>query len=204
MCGGSQLSENLIIKYNEIGINLFQGYGLTECSPLLTVNFDYYHRANSVGKVVQGNNVKIVDGEIWAKGISVSAGYYNAPEENAKSFENGWFKTGDLGSIDEDGFVYITGRKKNLIILDNGKNVSAEEIENYIYEIPYISETIVYGENNCIVAEIYIDPENKCEHNVEEDINIINNKLASYKRIDKIVVRDKPFEKTATKKIKRY
>lgn len=96
MCGGAPLKEDLIKKFAGIGINLFQGYGLTECSPLLTVNFDYYHRQNSVGKIVDGNIVKIVDGEIWAKGLSVSSGYYDNQEETEKSFENGWFKTGDL------------------------------------------------------------------------------------------------------------
>ncbi len=206
MCGGAPLSENLIQKYNDIGINLFQGFGLTECSPLLTVNFDYYHRPNSVGKVVSGNEVKVVDSEIWARGISVSKGYYNNPIETSKSFEDGWFKTGDLGYIDKDDFVFIIGRKKNLIILDNGKNVSAEELEKYIYEIPCVCEVIVYGENNRIVAEICVEPE---KHHISNDelnneINKINKKLPTYKNIDKVIIRDVPFEKTTTKKIKRY
>lgn len=206
MCGGAPLSENLIKKYNDIGINLFQGYGLTECSPLLTVNFDYYHRPNSVGKVVSGNEVKVVDNEIWARGISISKGYYNNPIETSKSFEEGWFKTGDLGYIDEDEFVFITGRKKNLIILDNGKNVSAEELEKYIYEIEYVCEVIVYGENNRIVAEIYVEPEKQHVSNDElnNEIDKINKKLPAYKNIDKVIICDVPFEKTTTKKIKRY
>lgn len=205
MCGGAPLTEDLISKFKKIGINLFQGYGLTECSPLLTVNFDYYHRPNSVGKVVEGNYVKIVEGEIWAKGVSVSQGYYNNSEETKKSFENGWFKTGDLGTIDEDNFVFITGRKKNLIILNNGENVSAEELENLIYKISGVSEVLVYGQNERIVAEIYLGTENTIDLSViNDEIKKINRSLPSYKNIDKILIRDKPFDKTTTKKIKRY
>lgn len=202
MCGGAPLSEELIEKYNDIGINLFQGYGLTECSPLLTVNFDFYHRPNSVGKVVQGNDVKIVDGEIWAKGISVSNGYYNDLEETEKSFVDGWFKTGDLGYIDNDNFVFISGRKKNLIILNNGKNVSAEELETLIYNVSGVSEVIVYGKENRIVAEIFSETKNF--NLIKSEIDKINNTLPIYKQIDEVVFRNTPFEKTTTKKIKRY
>lgn len=202
MCGGAPLSEALIKKYDDIGINLFQGYGLTECSPLLTVNFDYYHRPNSVGKVVQGNDVKIVDGEIWAKGVSVSNGYYNDPEESEKSFVDSWFKTGDLGYIDNDNFVFISGRKKNLIILNNGKNVSAEELETVIYSVLGISEAIVYGKDNRIIAEIF--PETEDLMRIKTEIYKINKTLPIYKQIDEVVFRNTPFEKTTTKKIKRY
>lgn len=205
MCGGAPLKEELINKYNGIGINLFQGYGLTECSPLLTVNFDYYHRPGSVGKIVDKCDVKIVDGEIWAKGVSVATGYYNNAEETKKSFCEGWFKTGDLGYVDKDGFIFITGRKKNLIILDNGKNVSAEELEELLYNIPYITETVVYGKNNLIMAEIYIDKElhSVTEAQLQSDIKKINISLPTYKNINKIILRDEPFEKTTSKKIKR-
>ncbi|MGN0546228.1 MAG: AMP-dependent synthetase/ligase [Acutalibacteraceae bacterium] len=201
MCGGAPLEEELIKKYRNIGINLFQGYGLTECSPLLTVNFDYYHRPNSVGKVVQGNSVKIVDGEIWAKGISVSKGYYNNPEETKKSFEGDWFKTGDLGYIDEDDFVFISGRKKNLIILNNGKNVSAEELEALINRLSDVSEVIVYGEDNRIIAEVF--SETGKTQIVKTEIEKLNKALPHFKQIDDVVFRSSPFEKTTTKKIKR-
>jgi len=205
MCGGAPLQEELIRKYNGIGINLFQGYGLTECSPLLTVNFDYYHRPGSVGKIVEKCEVKIVDNEIWAKGVSVSTGYYKNPEETEKSFCNGWFKTGDLGYVDKDDFVFITGRKKNLIILDNGKNVSAEELEELIYKIPYVAETIVYGVDNLITAEVYIDREihSITEAQLQSDIDKINAILPAYKNINKVTIREEPFEKTTSRKIKR-
>lgn len=201
MCRGAPLSEEMIKKYNDIGINLFQGYGLTECSPLLTVNFDYYHRPNSVGKVVQGNTVKIVDGKIWAQGTSVAKGYYNDIEETAKSFQDGWFKTGDLGSIDNDNFIFILGRKKNLIILNNGKNVSAEELETLIYKILDVSEVVVYGKDNKIIAEIFSENDN--QQVIKNEINNLNKTLPTYKQIDEIIFRAIPFEKTTTKKIKR-
>lgn len=205
MSGGAPLNENLIKKYNGIGINMFQGYGLTECSPLLTVNFDYYHRPGSVGKVVDGCEVKCVNGEIWVKGVSISNGYYKDDEETEKSFSEGWFKTGDLGYVDKDGFVFIRGRKKNLIIMDNGKNVSAEELEEMLYKIPYVSEALVYGQNNLITAEIYIDKEMHqiTDKQLQSEIEKINDTLPTYKNINKITHRETPFEKTANKKIKR-
>ncbi len=205
VCGGAPLNEDLIDKYGAMGITLFQGYGLTECSPMLSVNFDHYHKANSVGRVVEGDYVKVVDGEIWAKGVSISNGYYNNPEETAKSFEDGWFKTGDLGTIDEDGFIFLTGRKKNLIILPNGENVSAEEIEALINEIKGVAEVLAYGKDNKIVAEIYLNPDIECdEKSIKNEITKINKRLPSYKNIDQVVFRSEPFPKTTSKKIKRY
>lgn len=208
MCGGAPLSEDLIEKYADIGINLFQGYGLTECSPILTLNSDTYHRVNSVGKIIDVCEVKSVDGEIWARGTTISSGYYNNEIATAESFVDGWFKTGDLGYIDKDGFVFITGRKKNLIILSNGENVSAEELEAHLSEISYITEVIVFGKDGKIVAEIYIDPELvdniPSREAIDEDIAKINKNLAYYKRIDEVIIRDEPFKKTTTKKIVRY
>lgn len=202
--GGAPLREALIKQYKVIGITLFQAYGLTECSPILTVNFDYFHRPNSVGKIVQGNVAKVVDGEIWAKGLSVASGYYNNPKETAQSFQDGWFKTGDLGWIDKDGFIYLTGRKKNLIILSNGENVSAEELESLIYTIPSIQEVLVYAEQDCILAEIYLNPDFETnEVSIKQQIDKLNNRLPLYKRIDRVVFRECPFEKTTSHKIKR-
>lgn len=208
MCGGAPLSEDLIGKYADIGINLFQGYGLTECSPILTLNSDTYHRKNSVGKIIDACEVKSVDGEICAKGPTISSGYYNNDTATAESFVDGWFKTGDLGYVDDDGYVFITGRKKNLIILSNGENVSAEELEALLYQISYITEVITYGKDGKIVAEIYIDPEINPEIPPKEQIDLdvakINKTLAYYKRIDEIILRSEPFKKTTTKKIVRY
>ncbi len=207
ICGGAPLNEELIEKYAELGITLFQGYGLTESSPILTLNSDSYHRPNSVGKVIEACTVKSVDGEIWAKGTTISSGYYNNPEATAESFVDGWFKTGDMGYVDEDGYVFLTGRKKNLIILANGENVSAEELEALVSKIEYVTEVVAYGEDGKIVAEIYIDPELHevpSEEEIDKDIEKLNRGLAHYKRIEKFILRDKPFQKTTTQKIIRY
>ncbi len=203
ICGGAPLKEELIEKYHALGINLLQGYGLTECSPLLSVNFYNYHRKNSVGKVVDTCEVKIVDGEIWAKGSTISNGYYNDEENTQASFSDGWFRTGDLGYIDEDGFLFLTGRKKNLIILSNGENVSAEELEDLLYTLPYVEEVIVYGQDDKITAEIYPkeDIQTPEVNDIYKDIGEINKNLAYYKHIGAVVIRETPFPKTTTKKI---
>ncbi len=203
ICGGAPLSEEMIMNYRDLGVNLYQGYGLTECAPLLTVNFDYYHRPGSVGKIVETCEVKSVEGEIWAKGTTVSKGYYNDEERTNESFEDGWFKTGDLGYVDSDGFVFLTGRKKNLIILSNGENVSAEELEELVQKLPYVDEVIVYGKDEKITAEIYPkeDIETPEVKEIYGDISKINKNLAYYKHIEKVILREEPFPKTTTKKI---
>lgn len=204
MCGGAYTSEELIKSCQDIGINLFQGYGLSECSPLLCANFENYHKAESVGKIVTGCEMKTVDGELWARGISVSKGYYNDEENTAANFEDGWFKTGDLGYIDEDNFVYVTGRKKNLIILSNGKNVAPEEIEALIYKhMPYVSEVVVSAKDDRIQAEIYLsEPDDEAaREKANGDIVELNKKMAFYKSISLVTFRDEPFPKTTTIKI---
>ncbi len=204
MCGGAYTSEALISGCQDLGINLFQGYGLSECSPLLCANFENYHRPESVGQVVTGCEMKVVDGELWARGVSVSTGYYNDDENTAASFEDGWFKTGDLGYIDEDNFVFVTGRKKNLIILANGKNVAPEEIENLIYKaMPYVSEVVVSANGDKLQAELYLneDTPEYDEKKANADIAKLNTQMAFYKNISVVTFRDEPFPKTTTRKI---
>lgn len=203
VAGGAPVSQLLINSCNDFGIKVVQGYGLSECSPLLAVNFDYLQKPDSCGKVIPGCEMKVVDGELWAKGISVSKGYYNDPENTAETFVDGWFKTGDLGHIDEDNFVFITGRKKNLIILGNGKNVAPEGIEDDIYKaIPYISEVVILGVDDKLCAAVYIDEESGAtEQQLREDIAKFNKDMPVYKQIANIVVSEKPFPRTTTKKI---
>ena len=156
-------------------------------------------------------------GELQVSGDSVMKGYYKDPDATAEVFtKDGWFKTGDIGYIDEDGYAYIKGRKKNLIILSNGENVVPEEIEEQVYSaIPYIKECVVYAEADApgLTAEVYLEPE-FCETNglttaemkkqfVQKDINAFNSRMSGYKRIYGIVIRESEFEKSATQKIKR-
>ena len=202
--GGAPVSQQLIDSCADLGIKVIQGYGLSECSPILAFNFDYFQKPGSCGRVVRDCEMKVVDGELWARGISVSTGYYNDEENTAASFEDGWFKTGDMGYIDEDGFVYITGRKKNLIILGNGKNVAPEEIEELIYNnMPYVSEVVVSANDDKIQAELYLneDMPEYDEKTANADIAKLNTKMAFYKNISVVTFRDEPFPKTTTKKI---
>ena len=204
VCGGAPLSPTLIKNYSSLGIYLIEGYGITECSPLVAVNTDKWRKMNSVGKKVLNTEIKIVDGEICVKSDIVMLGYYKNEAETAASFDGEWFKTGDLGYIDEDDFLFITGRKKNLIILSNGKNVSPEELETQLGKIEGVLEVIVCGDGNAVMAEIYPDYTlENVESTIRECIKEMNSTQPSYKQIGKIKFRDTDFEKTTSKKIKR-
>ena len=171
--------------------------------------------------IPQGVEVKIAeDDEILVKGDNVMLGYYNAPELTSEVLSNGWFRTGDYGYVDKKGYIYITGRKKNIIIASNGKNVFPEEIEEYISNIPLVEEVVVVGRDEkkngevSIVAIVYPNAE-ECEaagltdeeaiyNTLNEKINEINKTLVAYKHINKVELRSEPFEKTAARKIKRF
>lgn len=209
-CGGAYLNPKLIKAFREFGIQVLQGYGMTESAPRISCNYSWLSKDESVGQLLQGVEAKVVEGEIWVKSDSVMMGYYHNPEATEETLVDGWLKTGDLGYIDEERFVYISGRKKNLIILSNGENVSAEEIENKLYEAPLISEVLVYGENNLITAEIYPNEEYKdeqgitdCKEALQQIIDQVNQKVPSYKHIHTLKIRNTAFEKTTSKKIKR-
>ncbi len=203
--GGAYIEPNLIRDFETWGITVVQGYGITECGPVISCNTDRYRKFDSAGKVVTGCEVKLVKDEIWAKGPIVMKGYYKNLEATQEVFEDGWFKTGDLGRLDKENFIYITGRKKNLIILPNGENVSPEELEQRILRVPYVKEVVVSGKEGMIQAEVVLDKEMEpeVEQKIEVDIEVINKTLPPYKRIVKVAVREQEFEKTTTKKIKR-
>lgn len=209
-CGGAYLNPKYIKGFGEFGIQVLQGYGMTECAPRIACNYSWLSKDDAVGQLLPGTEAKVVDGEIWVKSDSVMMGYYKNPEATAETLEEGWLKTGDLGYVDEDNFLYINGRKKNLIILSNGENISAEELENKLYESILVQEVLVYGENNLITAEIYPNEEHllqvgleKCQEELQETIDQMNERMPLYKRIHTLKVREVPFEKTTSKKIKR-
>ena len=203
--GGAYLSPEIIDGFKEFGIEIAQGYGMTECSPRICTGVKNCPAPRSVGEIVPGCDVRIVDGEIQVKSKSVMMGYYKNPEETAKSIsEDGWLMTGDLGYKDDKGYLYITGRKKNLIILSNGENVSPEEIENQFAYFAPIKEIVVYDKEGLITAEVYPDPEFECEDIravIQEKIDQVNDTFPAAKQIVNLVIRDKEFEKTASKKI---
>lgn len=187
--GGAHIQDNYVKKFQELGIQILNGYGITECSPVLAVNRNFYFKDHSVGQILDGIDIKICDNEIFVKGDVVTAGYYKDELQTSIAFQDGWFKTGDLGYIDEDGFLYITGRKKNLIILSNGKNISPEELEEHLYKLEYIKEVLVYQRDDKIEAEVYLGTENLDLYRVqaEQDLKLINSQLPTYKNISKLI-----------------
>ena len=229
--GGAAIDPDILQFFNDIGITAVQGYGLTECSPMAALNPDVEKdiRNESVGHLLPGMEVKIIDededgiGEICFKGPNVMMGYYKNQEATDQVLIDGWFHTGDLGYVDSENFIYITGRKKNVIITDNGKNIFPEELEYLLSRIPYIDESMVWaseeeGSSNdkSILATVTVDEdevkqalgEEYTKEDVEtliwKEIDNLNGELPFYKRIRKLVVRDRDFEKTTGKKIKRF
>jgi len=224
--GGAAIDPKVVQGFQDFGIHCVQGYGLTECSPIIALNRDVDYRNNAAGLPLPNVQVKIHDpneegiGEIIAKGPNIMLGYYENEELTRETIVNGWFHTGDLGYIDEDGFLYITGRKKNVIVTKNGKNIYPEEIEALLNRSPYIAESMVYGRENEVegdievAAEIYPDmekiketlgTENPTEEQVykliEEEVYKVNKMLVLYKYVRHIEIRETEFEKTTSKKI---
>ncbi len=207
--GGAYLAPEIIEEYKKLGIPMSQGYGMTECSPRISNSKLDEESFGDVGLIVNRCQVRIEDGEIVVKSPSVMQGYYKDPEETAKTIIDGWLHTGDLGYV-ENNRVFITGRKKNLIILSNGENVSPEELENKFAGNDMVAEVLVYAEDGYITAEILPNPEafkdmDKADvaEAFRELIKQINTTVTSSKTIRKIRLRDKEFEKTTSKKIKR-
>lgn len=229
ICGGAPLNQEIAQDFRSLGINVWEGYGITECSPLISVDVYYHSKPGSVGPAVPGCKVYIdgcetneagyTVGEICVKGKNVMLGYYEDPKATEAVFtKDGYFRTGDVGYLDEEGYIYITGRKKSVIVLENGKNVFPEEIEEYLESIEQIAESVVVGrpskdkDSIILTAIIYPDfsrfPEDATAEEIaaklKDEINRMNKRLVGYKQIRAIEVRSKEFEKTTTKKIKRH
>lgn len=223
ICGGAKLNQEIIDTFEAFGITILNGYGITECAPLISCNRNKYQKKGSVGLPIIGELVKIKDpdengeGEICVKGPNVMLGYYKDPEATAAVFdEEGYFMTGDYGKLDDEGWLYITGRLKNLIILSNGKNVYPEEIENEISQIYGVSEVIVYegeskSQKEIIVAEIFPDFEalklrgiDDPQSYFENEIKQVNSRMVSYKAVKMVKIRNEEFTKNTSKKILRF
>ncbi len=225
ICGGAALNQDIIDTFDAIGITVLNGYGITECAPLISANRNRYQKRGSVGTPILGEQIKIADpdengeGEICVKGPNVMLGYYNNPEATAEVFdEEGFFRTGDYGKLDEEGWIYITGRLKNLILFSNGKNVYPEELECELSRIRGVAESVVYaGESHTrpdievIVAEIFPDTETLEADGVtdlqayfEDAVKKMNARTASYKAIGKVKLRTEEFPKNTSRKIMRY
>ena len=225
--GGAALNPLIEEKYQNLGLNLVQGYGLTETSPVVAVGTNKEHRIGTIGKAVPGVKVKLEDmndegiGELVVKGPSVAMGYYQDEESTKKSFVNGWFHTGDLAKIDDDGYIYICGRKKSVIVLKNGKNIFPEEMEGLVNNIEGVKESFIFGkqisedkENVKINVKIVYDKEimeNVYKTKTQEEtykvlsnkIKEINQTMPQYKAIRGVLITEKELIKTTTNKIKR-
>ena len=225
ICGGAKLDEDIIRTFDSLGITILNGYGITECAPLISANRNKYQKPGSVGTPILACRVKIDspdengEGEICVKGPNVMLGYFNNPEATAEVFDkDGFFHTGDYGKLDEEGWIYITGRKKNLIILSNGKNVYPEEIEADLQKVEGVCEVVVYaGESRVqkdkitIVAEIFPDADLLSHKGVtdfqkyfEDQVKALNAKMPPYKAVKCVKLRDNEFQKNTSRKITRF
>lgn len=229
ICGGAALNPKMIEFFEAIGVSIYEGFGITECAPLVCVTPYYARKYGSVGPAVPCCQVRISEGaingfgynegEIQVHGDNVMIGYFDNEDANADAFtEDGWFRTGDSGYMDTDGYVFITGRLKTMIVLENGKNVFPEEIEEYLGDIEEIAECVVVGraenrvDNVILTAIVYPDytkfeegaSDDSILRSIEEKINDMNKKLPTYKHIKKVELRNTEFEKTTSRKIKRH
>lgn len=232
ICGGAKLNPDLIAAFEDFGISIFEGCGITECSPLTCVTPYFARKYGSVGPAVPCCRVRIdektgsgeneegyVEGEIQIKGDNVMLGYYNNPEANEAAFTtDGWYCTGDIGYMDGDGYVYITGRMKSVIVLENGKNVFPEEIEEYLGKIDTICESVVVGrkapDSDAIILTAVVFPaydkfptgasEELIRESIRNSINAMNRRLPGFKQVKAVEYRQTEFEKTTSKKIKRH
>jgi long-chain acyl-CoA synthetase len=229
--GGAALDPQIAKGIRELGIKIFQGYGITETSPVISFEYEGMTKEGSVGKPIPGAEVRIDDpneegiGEIWVKGPHVMKGYFNNPDATEEVLVDGWYRTGDLGSIDDEGFLYVKGRVKNLIVTAKGRNVYPEEVEEHLLKSPYVEEVMVYGQKvSPFVEEVHalvycnqdsIDLHAKqqgiehmtvadIEDLIKSEIKKYGKNLAEYKRVKRFRIRDDPFPKTSTRKIKRY
>ncbi|MDR2922484.1 MAG: AMP-binding protein [Treponema sp.] len=228
ICGGGPLAPSVFRKYNQLGIDFVQGYGLTETSPVITINPVEHYKETSVGRICPRVEMKILNpdergiGEIIVKGPMVMKGYYNMPTETSGAFtSDGYLKTGDLGYMDSENYLYLTGRARNMIVTEGGKNVYPEEIENEFQLFEEIEQILVRGftsdkktKSENIEALVYPNPEFKDENGatpsaeqmkarVDRIISTVNQRLLPYQRIERTTILDKQMEMTTTKKIKR-
>lgn len=215
-CGGAAIDPDYVRDFRAFGVTVIVGYGITECSPVISGNRNNYHRDGTVGRPIPGAEFKTdapdgkSEGELYVRGRMVMRAYYNNEAATREAFDGDWFKTGDVGVIDDEGVITITGRKKNIIILSNGKNLYPEELELLLMKQLAVKEVVVREADKQVAAEIYPDSgwleENgitDAQAHLEAAVEAINQTLPPYKNITKIILRDTEFPKTSSQKIRR-
>jgi long-chain acyl-CoA synthetase len=210
ICGAAAVAPYLVTEYDKLGISLLPGYGLTESANLVSGNPEALRKPESVGLIYPDMEYTVVDGELWLKGLNMMDGYMGG-EENATAYEDGWFKTGDLVRIDDEGFLYITGRTKEIIVLPSGENVSPAELETYFYAVDTVQDCLVYeDEGGTLTVEILPRAAQLAAAGITDaaahfkaECDRINASLPHYERINKVVVRDTDFVRTPAMKIAR-
>lgn len=225
--GAAALDSKIEEKYRLLGINIVQGYGLTETSPVIAVGTNKFYKTGSIGKTVPSVEAKLVDvnsegiGELIVKGPSIMLEYFNDKKATKEAIKDGWFYTGDLAKIDEEGYIYICGRKKSVIVLKNGKNIFPEEMENLVNKIEGVEESFIFGKrqsedkndikinvkivfNRDVVKDAYkVQTDEEIQKVLSDKIKEINNKMPKYKAIRGMILTEEPLIKTTTNKIKR-
>ena len=216
ICGAANVPPYLIEEYHKLGVNLYPGYGLTESANLVSGNPEPLTKPDSVGLIFPGMEYQIVDGELWLKGKNMMDGYVGAPAENESAYEDGWFKTGDLVRIDDEGFLYITGRIKEIIVLPSGENISPAEVEAQFNVLPFIQDSQVFedmNESGAHFLSLEVVPRatevaklGDIDVNafITQELQKINETLPAFSRVGKIVIRTSDFERTPSMKIVRY
>lgn len=204
IAGGAAVPQYLIEEYDKLGITMCPGYGLTELANMVSGNPEPIKKPNSVGLLFPGLEAKLVNDELWLKGDNLMLEYYGEDEENKNAFEDGYFKTGDLARFDEDNYLYITGRIKDIIVLSNGENISPAELETEFNKLSIIEDSLVYEKDDSLVLEVLPrakEAKDLSEEDIKKLINEVNDNLPSYERIKTIIIRDKDFDRSPSMKI---